>query len=197
MKRNVKLVKRPITVNNRMKQIRKAVEKELNVVLRRHANLRDRATDGWSSRNKPKFPKFIKYIGSPRKKVQFGIMVKAPNANQASISVYRMLNDDRAGGKATKVRRVFLLAGWRNKTAVRRFGKMGAGGEIARKKGKKKGQKGAPITANDAEGIDARLWDETANDILSEQKIGGMTSVMIINGYRRGMKKVQGKTRNG
>jgi len=184
MARTVRLVKKPITVNNRMKQIRTTALDDINVALRKHQEMRDKATKGWSSRNKPKFPKFVKFYKSPNRKMEFGVMVKARKARQASISVYRMLNDARHGKKATAVRRVFLAEGYRNKTATRAFGLFGKGGTVVKKNGK-------VLTSNNAEGIDARLWDETANEILRP-----MMTNRIKKGYRKGFKEVQGKTRN-
>lgn len=183
-KRVVKLVKKPLTVNNRMKQIRTDTIDSINIVLRKHQEMRDKATSGWSSKNKPRFPKFIKYDKTPYKSMSVGVMVKAPNARQASISVYRMLNDKRHGKMATKVRRVFLAEGYRNKTAVRAFGLFGKGGQLVKRNGK-------ILTSNVNDGIEARLWDETANEILRP-----MMTTYIKRGYRKGFKTVQGKTIN-
>jgi len=184
MKRNVKLVKRPITVNNRMKQIRKEGAKGINKNLIRHQIFRDAATKDWSSTNKPKFPKFIKYINSPRYNMKFGVRVVAQNARGANISVYRMNNDNRSGGMATKVRYAFMGLDFQAKTKPRRFGLFGTGGE-------------GKLGRHPLKGIKARSWDETANEILSNNQQDSELSRLIIKHYKIGMKNVQGKTRNG
>lgn len=188
MTRTVKLVKRPITVNNRMKQIREEVETQIHINLLKHQELRDKATKGWSDRNKPKFPKFVKYAKSPNRRMEFGVIVDAKNEARGSTSghsVYRMNNDDRGSGLATKVRWAFMGSGYMSKTKPYQFGLFGTGGEPL----KFVGGKGLP-------GIKARLWDETANEILSPNQLQSKMSRRIIKGYRKGFRKVQGKTRN-
>ena len=180
-KRKVKLVKRPSSPTKRMKQIRDKVVPEINTVLRAHQKMRDKATQGWSPRNKPSFPSFIKYTHSPSRKMVFGVKVKAKNARKASISVYRMNNDARHGKLATKVRHAFMESGFMSKTQPHQFGLFGKGGKPLYVSKNFKGN-----------GIEARLWDETANSILRPR----MRSY-IIKGYQKGFKAVQGKTVNG
>lgn len=189
-KRTVKLAKRPRAVNVRMKQLRAKVTPEINVVLKKHQELRRSATSSWSGKTKPKFPKFINHGQNPSKIVRFGVMVEAPNARSASISVYRMLNDDRGGGQATKVRRVQLSgktkgSSYSPKTQVRSFGTFGQGGMVIGMFTKAQAEK-----RNN--GIEARLWDETANDILKP-----MLTERIKKGYYKGFKTIQGQTKNG
>lgn len=178
-KKRVKLVKNVRTPKQRSKEILERVQPEIGRVLVRHQNLRNLATDGWSSRNKPNFPMFIKQRGG---RLSFGVRVVAPKAEQASISVYRMLNNRRHGRLATRVRRVMLVSGYQRKTLPRRFGNFGKGGGIRRTRG------GSPVfrdTSQHPNGIEAREWDEMANDILEPE----MTTA-IKRGIRYGFRNL-------
>lgn len=176
-KRNVKLVKNTKTPLQRMKVVALERDAEIRKVLKKNVDLHNLATQGWSSRSKPSFPPFLnKQTGG----IRFGVMVKAKNAESASISVYRMLNDKRHGSKATRVRKVILNAGYQNKTIPRRFGQFGKGGYIIRSKS------GRPVLATNAyPGIEARLWDETINFVLEPE-----FTKAIKNAYRKGFSKL-------
>jgi len=176
-KKAVRLVKKPASPGVRMGQIMNSVMPQVTKVLMQHQDLRNLATEGWSSRNKPKFPRFINKRSLRR--TEFGVRVVAPNAKKASISVYRMLNNKRHGNKATRVRKVLLSRGYQRKTIPRRFGNFGAGGSVVGMRSKKS------IKVN-KKGIIAGEWDEIANDTLR----GDMTSG-IKKGFKNGFRQLR------
>ena len=163
-KKLVRMTKRA-TPTARIKAMRSGIIPEITKVLIKNQDLHNVATEGWSSRNKPKFPRFI---NRKRTGLRFGVKVQAPNAKQASISVYIMLNDDRGGGKATKVRKVFLNYGYQRKTIPRRFGQFGKGGYVTGMRS------AADIKKRGKKGIDAREWDELAAAVLEPEMTAGI-----------------------
>lgn len=164
-----------------MKVVTTEVKQEVTKILIKHINLRNLATEGWSAKSKPRFPRFIEKYDQG---LRFGVRVQAKNAESASISVYRMLEKKRYGNLATRARRVFLSANYQRKTIPKKFGNFGKGGTIIRTKS------GRPVIVKGKgfPGIEAREWDSLANLALEDE----MTAA-IKKGYRKGFRKVQGK----
>lgn len=158
MAKKVKLVKNGPTPKQIITRMRQSIAATTNPVMLQHVSLRDLATQGWSVRNKPKVVPETLNITNPKKPLTWQVILYAPKAESASISVYRMLNNDRGGGKATKVRHALMAAKFQAKTAPNTLGQQGAGGE--------------PVAINknlELEGIDARNWDELITVLLDKE----------------------------
>lgn len=125
-------------------------------VMKQHVALRDLATEGWSSRNKPKIKWEVIAIGNSNRPLIFRVDLRAPNARQANKSVYRLLSD------GTTHRHAAMAGGYSRKTRPGRLGNFGSGGAVAFISKNYEGI--SPDTGE--QGITARSFDENINQTL-------------------------------
>lgn len=149
----------------RNKKIRAEVMKRVDKVLSTHVRMRQRATQTWSDHNTPDFKKHIT-VG--RGWIRWAIEADAPNAEAASISVYRLIND------GTDVRRAKMTPDFKRKTSP---------GSLTSRPGRGRVQEISPNF--DFPGIEARRFDEQINEILEPRLVEA-----IREGYKVGFGKV-------
>lgn len=147
-----------------IKKIRKAVIRNLDRTFQEHVDLRDEATKGWSTTNKPKVT--VELLDD---KGFFGFRIKleaqVAEGSTEGLSVYQLLND------GTDVRRAKMGQDFKPKTKPGQLGQFGPGGR--------------PIVIKktiELPGIKARNFEETINSMLEKPM-----EVRIEAGFRDGL----------
>lgn len=163
------MIRKGDTPKQQIKKNRDSTAKETQPIMNEHRRLRDKATEGWSSKNKPKIVIKVEKTRTTVPMVwKVGIIAKkARGTRKKNMSVYRLLN------YGTKIKRAIMQSPYFNKTRPNAFGLFGKGGKVARvhKSIRRPG---------DAK----RNWEHIIDDLLTP-----LMETRIGHGYRKGLKR--------
>lgn len=138
-----------------VQRARNATVKAFNPYAREYARLIDKATEGWSGKNKPTVTPEIRFQKSIRKPLELRIKIEAAKArgSKSGKTVFELLDE------GTKVRRAVVgPKPYKSKTKPGKLGNFGTGGKALK------------VDKNlNLPGIEARRFTETINAIIDER----------------------------
>lgn len=166
-KRGFSLIKSPPGATIQRKMIRKQVTKQMQKVAKKHVKVRDQLTKNWSEKNRPDFD--VETEQNPNS-ITVRVTLEANDAKSARLSVYELLDE------GTDVRYAQMSHDFKAKTTPGSLVSGSGQGSFLY----------VDTNLPHEEGIDAREFDETANDKLHKEMLDSIT-----RGYKEGFAEVK------
>lgn len=159
----ISLIKKPPSVNQRMRGIHETLKRQMAPFANQHVQIREGLVSNWSPENKPTF---TKHIDDFPNKIRVRVKMEANSAPGAELSVYELLDE------GTDLRYMHVSDDWQSKTTPGSL-KSGAGTGTTVGLGK-------PV-----DGIDERRFESTIDRTLNTK-----LDTVVYNSFKEGLDRV-------